>query len=560
MVFAAVGAFFSYQNRSKEQADAASVAHTHRGIETLDTLLTDLIDAETGERGFLLTGRNSYLQPYTAALSHLNSDFDLVRELTADNSGQQRKLDRMKSLIATELVGMRNSIAIRRKQKSFNGPANSPIGAERQRMDRIRSLIAQMRKEEEGLLQQRLEAASSDSRKTRFVILSGNLLGLLLLGAAGFLIHGEMNRCRIIERDLRVSEDRFKGILESAPDAIVIVNRAGRIAHVNSQTEKMFGYARTALLGKPVEMLMPEGVRHAHEDHRAGYFSNPQSRPMGMGMELRGMRQDGTGFPLEISLGQVETNEGKLVCAAVRDITMRVQMEQEIKIRNAQLEAANKELEAFCYSVSHDLRAPLRSIDGFSQALIEDQADRIDAPGKAHLERIRAATRRMGELIDDLLSLSRVTRAEISRKPTNLSEMAGSIAAELRRQQPEREVEFVVAPGLTANADPRLMRIVLENLLGNSWKFTSKREHAHVEFGRTEENGSSAFFVRDNGAGFDPAYSGRLFGAFQRLHPSSEFPGTGIGLATVQRIIHRHGGKVWGEGQVEGGATFYFRL
>ena len=233
---------------------------------------------------------------------------------------------------------------------------------------------------------------------------------------------------------------------------------------------------------------------------------------------------------------------------------------QEVQRANEQLRLANSELEAFSYSVSHDLRAPLRAIDGFSLALLEDYDQRLDPAGRDYLRRVRGATQRMGLLIDDLLNLARVSRLEMQREAVDLSHLAHAVAVELRAAHPERRVDFVASPGLHAQADPRLLRVVLENLIGNSWKFTSKRDSARVEFGAVEENGSAAFFVRDNGAGFDRAHADRLFGAFQRLHGTNEFPGTGIGLATVQRIIHRHGGKVWAQGAVEQGATFYFTL
>ena len=239
---------------------------------------------------------------------------------------------------------------------------------------------------------------------------------------------------------------------------------------------------------------------------------------------------------------------------------LNTNLERRVAERTAQLEAANKELEAFSYSVSHDLRAPLRSIDGFSQALLEDYADKLDQEGREHLHRVRASSQRMGELIDNLLGLSRVTRKEMRLETVNLSELAKNIAAELQQSQPERQVAFASAEGLRANADGGLMRVVLENLLGNAWKFTGKRADARIEFGVVQDNGKSAYYLRDNGAGFDMAYADKLFGAFQRLHGQKEFSGTGIGLATVQRIIHRHGGSVWAEGKVGAGATFYFTL
>jgi len=239
---------------------------------------------------------------------------------------------------------------------------------------------------------------------------------------------------------------------------------------------------------------------------------------------------------------------------------LNAELEQRVLERTAQLDAANKELEAFSYSVSHDLRAPLRSIDGFSQALLEDYAGQLDDAGKNYLQRVRSGALRMAELIDDMLQLSRVTRAEMRREPVDLSALASSVVDELRRAEPERQVDVAIQPGLTTEGDPKLLRIALVNLLANAWKFTGRQPAARVELGTLDSGNERAFFVRDNGVGFDMAYAGKLFGAFQRLHAQGEFPGTGIGLATVQRIVHRHGGRVWAEGAVNEGATFYFAL
>jgi light-regulated signal transduction histidine kinase (bacteriophytochrome) len=244
----------------------------------------------------------------------------------------------------------------------------------------------------------------------------------------------------------------------------------------------------------------------------------------------------------------------------VQEITDRKLAEDEIQRTNRELRAANKELEAFSYSVSHDLRTPLRSIDGFSQALLEDYANKLDATALDHLRRVRSAAQRMAALIDDMLNLSRVTRCELHREKLDLSAMAKLIAAELQQAEPGRRVEFVIEVGLTAVGDPQLLRAAMENLIHNSWKYTSGHPSARIEFGRSDEKERPSFFVRDDGAGFDPRYADRLFGAFQRLHTTKEFPGTGVGLATVQRIIHRHGGEIWAEAEVEKGATFYFTL
>jgi light-regulated signal transduction histidine kinase (bacteriophytochrome) len=239
---------------------------------------------------------------------------------------------------------------------------------------------------------------------------------------------------------------------------------------------------------------------------------------------------------------------------------LNVELEQRVVDRTAQLEAANKELESFAYSVSHDLRAPLRSIDGFSQVLVEDFGDRLGSDGHAPLLRIRAATQRMGHLIDDLLKMSQVTRAEIRKERVDLSSLALQVAAEAQQREPARPVAVKVAEGVFGEGDSRLLGLVFDNLIGNAFKFTAKTPEPRIEFGVGQDNGRPVYFVRDNGAGFDMAYEGKLFGAFQRLHTAADFAGTGIGLATVKRIIHRHGGRVWAEGAIDRGATFYFTL
>jgi len=237
------------------------------------------------------------------------------------------------------------------------------------------------------------------------------------------------------------------------------------------------------------------------------------------------------------------------------------ELSRALQLRNAELEAANNELESFSYSVSHDLRAPLRILDGFSVVLLEDYGGKMDAEGLNCLTRIRAASQRMGHLIDDLLNLSKVSRAEMSRERVDISRIAGEVAGELQRSEPGRSAKFVIAENLTAQSDSWLIRIALANLLGNAWKFTGKCAQARIEFGSSSERGGpDAYFVRDNGAGFDMRYAEKLFGAFQRLHRVEEFPGTGIGLATVQRIVRRHGGRVWAEGKPGAGATFHFTL
>jgi len=379
---------------------------------------------------------------------------------------------------------------------------------------------------------------------------------------------------RVIERQrereaLQRNEIYFRHLTENALEFITILNRDGTIRYESPYVELTLRYQREDYLGKSAfDFVHPEDLPRVLQAF-AGCLQKPGNTPT---LLFRFRHKDGSWRVLE-GFGN-NLLDDPVVAGIIfnsRDITERTQAEEEIRKLNTELErrviertaelaAANKELEAFCYSISHDLRAPLRVIDGFSHILLKHYTDKLDAQSQDYLQRVRAATNRMGELIDDLLYLSRVTRGEMRREVVNLSVLAKTIARGLQETQPERQVTFVIADGLIVNGDVRLLRVVLENLLGNAWKFTGGHPRARIEFGVTQRDGNKVYFVRDDGAGFDMAYANKLFGPFQRLHTRAEFEGTGIGLVIVQRIIQRHGGRVWAEGEVERGATFYFTV
>jgi PAS domain S-box-containing protein len=370
----------------------------------------------------------------------------------------------------------------------------------------------------------------------------------------------------------RVEELRI--LYEALACGVLVRDAGGRIIHVNAAAEEIFGIRSDEMLGRTSDVLW-QAIR---ED---GVEVPPEERPGAVALRLGEpvrrftegiVRRDGTIRWLQVDSMPAFDSDGKLtrVVSSFIDVTARKEAEEEIKQLNAdlerrvlertsELEAANRELEAFSYSVSHDLRAPLRSIDGFSRALLEDYDEVLEGDGKDYLGRVLTATNRMAELIDDLLTLARVARHTLCREMVDLSALARAMAAELQSSQPERDVTWDIENGLCAKADPQLLRVLLENLLGNAWKFTSRHERASIGFGRTSGR-PEVYFVCDDGAGFEMAYADKMFAPFQRLHAITEFEGTGIGLATVQRIVNRHGGRVWAEGAPEQGATIYFTL
>ena len=397
---------------------------------------------------------------------------------------------------------------------------------------------------------------------------SGMLKEQLIYGSAR-----DLTERRRVEQTLLKSQEMFEGLFECSPDAIILVNRVGCIVRVNAQIEALFGYARDELIGQNLDVLMPERYRVRHGGHLADYFAAPRLRLIDSGLELFGVRKGGIEFPAEIMLSALETDEGIHALAVIRDITSRKQaaehiqeLNEELKQRAELLQTTNKELESFSYSVSHDLRAPLRHIHGFVELLQQSPAIRGDEECLRQMGVISRAAKEMGRLIDDLLAFSRTGRSEMHLVKVDLAEMVAQIIHDRSVEYNGRRVTWDVKPLDNVAGDPGLLRLVWTNLLDNALKYTRRCEETKIEIGQFSRNGGGpssrevVFYVRDNGVGFDMRYASKLFGVFQRLHRAEDFEGTGIGLANVQRIIHRHGGKVWAESQQHAGATFYFSL
>ena len=391
-----------------------------------------------------------------------------------------------------------------------------------------------------------------------------------LEGVAALL--GQAMQRRRVEAALRESEQRRQLIVEAANIGLWDWDIVRGTVYYSPQWKAQLGYADAELSSTLTQweaLLHPDDVEAGRRDLLA-FLKSPTATYQ---KEFRLQHRDGSYRWIYSRAAALRDGRGRALrmLGAHVDITQRKQAEEHVlrvnaeleghvAQRTAQLQAANRELEAFSYSVSHDLRAPLRAIDGFAQALAEDFGGTLPERGVHYLDRVRSGTQRMGDLIDDLLALARVTRIELREEVVDLSVLAQTVAAELRQAEPDRAVTFVIEPGLVVRGDAALLRLVLENLLGNAWKYTSRQEGARIEFGAQLAAEERVYYVRDDGAGFDPRYADKLFGAFQRLHTAAEFEGTGIGLATVQRIVSRHGGRVWAEGAVGEGATFYFVL
>jgi PAS domain S-box-containing protein len=551
----------SRQSGKQLQEATRAVTHTREVLEKLGNIAVQLSEVESAARSFAISGKQSHLSSFYTAAEAIPPQLDELKLLLQDDSRQLQSITEIEPVIAKHLQVMKNMVELGDKnlfrgfgQRSLTDEGNGL-------MEQIRVAFSVVNVKQHALLEQEQTAETAKADRVTMISLAVSVLASVFILACGACalraMHGR-----------KKAEEKLDRLLGSMPDALVIVNAEGKIVGCNAHTGKLFGYSDRELQGESMALLVPERFRKTQRQYYAAYFSQRDGRIPEMTIELCGLHKDGREFPIEVSTKPLAAEKGLVVTTAIRDITERKlvaqqisKLNKELEHRAIELENANKELEAFSYSVSHDLRSPLQNIDRFSQILMEDYANQLDPEGLDYVQRLRGSCEHMEDIIDALLALSEMMRTELMPDHFDFTALANTVVADLKQKNPDRLVDWVIAEGLTAEGDVQLLRVVLENLFGNAWKFTANRPRARIEFGALpQSNGARTYFVRDDGAGFDMERVSNLFTPFKRLHDQSEFRGTGIGLATVQRVIQRHQGKIWAEGVVNQGATFCFTL
>jgi len=417
------------------------------------------------------------------------------------------------------------------------------------------------------------QSVSSTKRDYRWAVTIIVTFGFTLAALYLFIALYTIYKTGSAEQKLRLEKERAQTTLDSIADGVITVDYDGVVSHINEVAQHLTGWKPSESIGQPVAricVLLGQRQKNVSQNYINAVFND--KRPVHLEKHLAFQCKNGRKFSVEGSMSPILSKDG--IAGAVfvfRDVTQRIAAEQELNAYKENLESlvaqrthdlteANKNLEAFSFSISHDLRAPLRGINGFSHALIEEYADSIDNKGKEYLQRIRSGTERIGNLMDDLLELSRVSSSEIVKETVDLSKMAREVTALLDQREPRHQVDWRIASGMNCEADESLLWVLLENIFENAWKYTANNPQARVEFASMQDGDEAIYYLKDNGVGFDMSYYNKLFGTFERLHHESQYEGTGIGLATVKKIVQRHGGKVWADGEVNIGATFYFTL
>jgi PAS domain S-box-containing protein len=545
------------------------VDHTHEVLGHLEQTLIGVLSMQTSTRGFVLTGDENMLNPFRGGIKIVSDSIEQLHRLTQDNARQQRRVDRLEPIVARATAVMQERITARRDRGLDSARDIETFLAGQETVEQIRAAILEMEKEERQFLDERVAGTRAAARSTIEAMAFGAVCALAFIVGSGLLVRRDFHQRIRAEEAMRKSQRMFERLFDNAPDAILQVDRTGQIVRANKQAEDLFRWSSADLNRERIDQVLPQRLRGPEGGYLAAYFAEPRTRVMGAGIELLGRRKDGTEFPVDIILSPLETDDGLQALAVIRDITSRRASEEKIRslnmdlqLQNARLEIANKELESFSYSVSHDLRAPLRHIDGFAGLLSKHASAALDDKGRRFIAVISESAKRMGELIDDLLSFSRMGRAQMQSSEVDHEQLVASVIREGGFERPG-VINWSIQSLPRVQADASMLRQVWFNLIDNAVKYSARATPAQIEIGcRTDPADLSEriYFVRDNGVGFDMKYAVKLFGVFQRLHSDAEFEGTGIGLANVRRIITRHGGRTWAESSVGEGSTFYFSL
>jgi PAS domain S-box-containing protein len=547
--------------------DRDRITHTYRVLGSLESVLSALRTVEATQRTYLIIGSDNVLNAYQAAYDVLPTEIANLRQLIADNADQQRRLDELMPLVSGRLDFLKEGIRLRQQQGFEAARAFILTDSGQPAIGQIRDRVMAMEGDENTLLAQRNEESRSSVLGAIVAFSGGAAVSFALIATVFYLLNREVASHARAEEALTAERNLLRTLMDTLPDSVFVKDTQSRFILNNVAHRAILGKATLAeVVGKTdFDLFPPELATQYYEDEqqvvRSGEPLLNREEPT---VDAAGHRlwYLTTKVPLRDGQGKIIGTLG--IC---HDITERKRSEESIRTLNQDLEkravaleAANKELEAFSYSVSHDLRAPLRAIDGFSRILVEEYAAQLDAQAARYLQKVRDNAQRMGLLIDDLLAFSRLGRQALRIQSVAVAEVVAQALNDLSAEQDSRQIDFVIGDLPVCRADPTLLKQVYINLISNALKYTRKCERARIEIGFRDQDGEPIYFVKDNGVGFDMQYASKLFGVFQRLHSAQEYEGTGVGLAIVQRIVNRHNGRVWAEGKVDQGATFFFTL
>jgi PAS domain S-box-containing protein len=544
-------AFASYNQNQKFKDTSEWIAHTNRVLFHTEQVLSLTIDLEAGQRGYSLTGRDEFLEPTRTASAAIEDHINRLAELTSDNTSQQIRIRKLKEVVEHKLIFTQQVIEVRKQDFGKAQVMNASLKGKKM-TDDIRQLIRDIQQEENMLLKSRSQL--SNERIQGFYLTFSLLLVFVaaILCIVFYFIHISLKKRTQAEDALKAVSARIQDIYDNAPCGYHALDGEGKFIEINKTWLIWLQYSRDEVINKKKfsEFLSPQSL----ELFKTSF---PRFKEQGkiQDLEFEMVRKDGSEFHVLLNAVAMYDETGKFL----QSRSSAIDYTSQRKALN-QIEQLNKELESFSYSVSHDLRAPLRSIDGYTQILIDDYGKQIDAEGNRLMKIVINNARRMAQLIDDLLDFSRVGRKEIAKTSISTENMVKSIISEIQSTEQSRQLEFSVNNLPASFGDASLLRQVWYNLISNAVKYTRKKEKAMISISGEHQGDSAVFHVTDNGTGFDMQYAPKLFGVFQRLHRQQDFEGTGVGLAIVHRIISRHGGKVWAEGKVNEGAVFSFSL